>query len=354
MSSTDNNQISPELAARMRRLVPLNELTNRGFEKILEFVRVKGVRNKSILFKEGDDDDKSIYVIDGQVELFAGHVKPIVLNAGDDNAQYPMSNLKPRRFSARALKDSLLVEFPSQELERIVHWDQVATMDQSHGYEVSEVTEDDHLSWIFHMIQSPPLAQLPAANIQGLFTAFEAMPVRAGTPVVREGEQGDYYYVIDSGTCEVSRQTGEGKTELLATLSDGDTFGEEALLSEQPRNATVTATSEAVLMRLSKDAFTRLLRDPILHWVKPEDISKEPYVLLDVRPESEFKENALKDAVNLPLLELRQEAKALNAQRKYLVYCDNGSRSASAAYLLAERGFDVSVLKGGLSSLESS
>ena len=53
----------------------------------------------------------------------------------------------------------------------------------------------------------------------------------------------------------------------LATLSVGDSFGEEALISDSKRNATVTMLTEGHLMRLNKEDFNSLLNEPLLDWV---------------------------------------------------------------------------------------
>jgi rhodanese-related sulfurtransferase len=75
-------------------------------------------------------------------------------------------------------------------------------------------------------------------------------------------------------------------------------------------------------------------------------------VWLDVRLESEYKNGNLPSSVNIPLYLLRIKATALDKNRRYIVYCDTGRRSSSAAYLLNERGFDAYVLEGGLIRLK--
>ena len=100
-------------------------------------------------------------------------------------------------------------------------------------------------------------------------------------------------------------------------------------------------------MRLSAADFERLLRAPMLREVQPEDVPSDA-VLLDVRLPEEYRRGRLPDSVNLPLARLRDAAAELDNSRCYVVYCDSGRRSASAAYLLSERGFDARVLSGGI------
>jgi rhodanese-related sulfurtransferase len=72
---------------------------------------------------------------------------------------------------------------------------------------------------------------------------------------------------------------------------------------------------------------------------------------LDVRLENEYKNSNIKGSLNIPLYMLRLKVDSLDITRKWVIYCDTGRRSSAAAFLLSERGFDVYVLKGGLTSL---
>src|SRR5690606_17402385 len=147
-----------------------------------------------------------------------------------------------------------------------------------------------------------------------------------------------------------SSKTGAELT--LATLGDGDAFGEEALLSEAKRNANVIMTTDGVLMRLSKEDFNQLLKEPMLSWVTAQEaeqmVSSGSACWIDVRLESEFKNNGLPGALNIPLFMLRMKADSLDSGKKYILYCDTGRRSSAGAFLLSERGLQAYCLKGGL------
>ena len=88
--------------------------------------------------------------------------------------------------------------------------------------------------------------------------AFELRPVifTPGTYIFRAGEIGRHMYFISHGTVEVISP--DGKT-ILATLRDGDLFGEIALLFSQPRSASVRAMDYCDLYTLDKDTFQRVL-----------------------------------------------------------------------------------------------
>jgi CRP-like cAMP-binding protein len=82
---------------------------------------------------------------------------------------------------------------------------------------------------------------------------------RPGEVIIRQGEVGDKFYVIESGTVDVS-STKDGHPAEKAILGQGDFFGEVALLTGEPRNATVTARGPVQLFILAKAHFDQALR----------------------------------------------------------------------------------------------
>ena len=83
----------------------------------------------------------------------------------------------------------------------------------------------------------------------------DELDVAAGKALAREGEFGDEFFVIDSGTAEVTRGG-----ELLAELGPGDFFGEMALLESDRRNATVTAKTPMSVIVMTRASFRALDR----------------------------------------------------------------------------------------------
>jgi putative ABC transport system ATP-binding protein len=79
-----------------------------------------------------------------------------------------------------------------------------------------------------------------------------------GSVIVRQGDPGDKFYVIKSGTLEVRIQEAGG-TRVAKTIGAGDFFGEIALMTDEPRTATVVALSDAELFSLWKEDFQRVI-----------------------------------------------------------------------------------------------
>jgi CRP-like cAMP-binding protein len=110
----------------------------------------------------------------------------------------------------------------------------------------------------------------------------QPVPAKRGETIIQQGDPGDYYYLIESGRCKVSRLVA-GSPVQLAELKEGDAFGEEALVADTVRNATVVMNTDGMLLRLSKQDFNDLLRAPLLQKVAGEEAERR---LRPVRPGS--------------------------------------------------------------------
>ena len=301
-----------------------------------------------IAFHKGDSDTYSCYLLAGEVLLDAGDgSQPQRLRAADKASCHPLSRIKPRAHTCTAVDNSQLLVFADEDL------DDLLTRDQATAYEVTEFEGDDP-QWMFQLLSNPAFSKIPPGNLHKLFGRFESFPVEAGQVIVRQGEPGDYYYLIRSGSARVTRNTEDGKEVALANLQAGQGFGEEALISGYPRNATVSMSGAGELMRLPAADFDSLLRAPLVHHItlaQGAELIKHGAQLIDVRLETEFKTGSLKGAINLPLYLLRLKSGSLDRKRTYILLCQSGRRSSAAAFLLSQRGFDARVLAGGLDAL---
>jgi anion transporter len=100
-------------------------------------------------------------------------------------------------------------------------------------------------------------AELPREVLARLVSEFDELEVPAGRTVFSQGDPGDALYVIVSGAVEV-RGERDGQGERVAVLGPGDCLGEMALVTGDPRSATVVALSPTRLLRLGKERFRAL------------------------------------------------------------------------------------------------
>jgi len=338
---------------QLSELVPIGSFGDEALQQVLNGMVIERKAAGTKLFKQGDKDADTYFLIDGEVQLTASDQGERQVSAGTEPARYALSNLKPRQYSATALTDISVARVDSATLDRLLSWDQVIRSQSSQGYEVKEFGNVVNSAWMLHLMRNPLFAQLPVNNIEVLVSRMEEIPCKAGDVIIHQGDMGEHFYVIQLGRCLVSRKSSlMADTVQLAALGEGDSFGEEALLAEAPRNATVSMITDGVLMGLNKKDFLELLSKSVVQELEPKEASrmvKSGATLIDVRLESEFKQGGIKNAVNIPLYLLRLKARTLPKKTPVIVFCDTGARSAAAAFVLRQAGITAYILKDGLS-----
>ena len=100
----------------------------------------------------------------------------------------------------------------------------------------------------------PFFAELPQADLEAIASKVTMEYFPAGHVLFNEGDPGEKMYIIKTGSVEVIRGSAN-----VATLKDGEFFGEMALVSELPRTATIKAASDVELLVLQKEDFRHLL-----------------------------------------------------------------------------------------------
>lgn len=344
-----DGQMTTEL---LKRFSPLDGLKRDNLAALSRKVQLRELSPGQVLFKEGDTEKRTIYIVTGILELQdQGKVVGIV-EGGSDFARNPIAPVFPRRVTAKARDRVQFISIDSDLLDVMLTWDQTGT------YEVSELHGRDGggggggEDWMTMLLQTKAFHKIPPANIQAIFMRMQQINYKSGDVILKQGSEGDYFYVLTKGEALVTRETPLSKDGIkLAALNVGDTFGEEALISDAKRNATVTMVSDGSVMRLGKEDFKTLLNEPMLDWVDvagAKKIVQEGGQWLDVRLPSEFDNQHLDDAINIPLYFMRLKISTLDKDRNYVLCCDTGRRSSAGAYILSERGFKAFVLRGGI------
>ncbi len=103
--------------------------------------------------------------------------------------------------------------------------------------------------------QCDVFSHLSTSTLTNIAEEMETESHPAGTVLIRQGDEGDKFYLIKKGVVDVIVNQGKPEEAKAATLSKGQFFGETALLTGAPRNATVVAVEEAELYTLDKPHF---------------------------------------------------------------------------------------------------
>jgi len=105
----------------------------------------------------------------------------------------------------------------------------------------------------------PLFSGLSREDIAKILGKLEERSFSSGATVFSQGDQGDAFYLIQSGAVQVVLESAGGRSESIAVLGPQDWFGEMALLSEEPRSATIIAVKDSTVWRLSREDWDELI-----------------------------------------------------------------------------------------------
>ena len=327
---------------------PLDTLTPENLKEIAEKLEVFEFNKGNKVFKEGDKDDQLIFLYKGNVDLVKAGKILKTIEAGTADARSAIAHIIPRNFTCTVSSDDAVVfKVDADLLDLMLAWDQTGS------FQVEELSGGDNDDWMTRILQTESFRRIPPANIQAIFTSLEDLEVNIGDSIIKQGDPGDYFYIVKSGRCMVTRKNpGQEKDIKLADLTTGDTFGEEALISDATRNASIVMLTKGTLSRLSKEKFLELLNEPMIDKVDYTSanlkVKNGQAIWLDVRLPAEFESAHIKGVTHMPLIFLRMKIKELDQMVNYILYCDTERRSSSASYILSEKGFKTSVLLNGV------
>ena len=216
---------------------------------IEETVMVLEVMSKVIvtagteIVRQGDEGT-AFYLIDqGSAEVLVDGQKLTEIHAGHSFGELAILHNTPRAASVFALTKCAL-------------W----KLERAH-YQVARhvASAEKHDLYMLFLAQIELLAGLSEIERSQIADSLQPEEYEAGEDVIRQGEQGDTFYIVEEGelVCTIN-QPGDTRLE-VKTLTSGDYFGEVALLLDQARAANVTTTSPARLLSMGRASFHRLL-----------------------------------------------------------------------------------------------
>lgn len=346
--------MSPDLIPLLNKLEPISALSPGRIKELADLCVVETVSKGLDPFRMNVvQSEQLLYLLHGELKVVFCDGKTQVLQGGSDAARHPAAADRSSIAEASAITDIQILRVDADLLDIMLTWDQLA------GYEKAKPkTSQQRLDageWMestgvfsAESLKNGIFRALPPANVEEMFRRMERIPVSAGQAIVRQGDEGDYYFLIESGSAEVTRTSQTGATtETVAVLNAGSAFGEEALASGNKRNASVTMTSDGMLLRLEKSDFVELLKKPLLSHVdieKAKQLIRDGAELLDVRTAAEFRLKHVPNSINIPLPEIRGAIPQLSREKDYITYCQTGRRAAAAAFVMAQHGYRVRVL----------
>lgn len=347
----------------LNQLEPIAQLSASRKQELAELCFIENVdKNIDPLRMNVSKSAQLIYLVKGDLGIRFKNNGKVILRGGFPAAKHPLNNDQNIRDTI-ALTDVEILRIDTDLLDIMMTWDQLSNGDmQQHinknaasGSSAQSRTTGEwmHDTSVFSVekLQNGVFSRLPAANIEEMFKRMDSITTSAGQVIIQQGIEGDYYYLIERGAVEISKVVDSSQPAvLLAELNAGSAFGEEALASDNKRSATATMKTDGELLRLNKKDFIELLKEPLISQVSRAEAEAKVAtgaVWADVRLPSEYSFDHIQDAINVPLNEIRKHASELDKTKTYVLYCQTGRRSSAAAFILAQHGFDVVVLKDG-------
>lgn len=337
--------------AQLKSFSPLNQLTTTQLEQLSQQFVIQPVLKGNCLFDLGAEDNHNYFLQSGSFALTDLHGNTNSISSECETSLSELAPGQPRTLKAVALTDALVLRIESQLLQSQLDWKQ---MMQDALLDLEDERFD--ISWLEKLLANPLFSRVPAQNIRQMLQRLTPLDLAAGSRIIEQGAIGDCSYFVNQGRVQVSREQ-DGEVQVLAILEEAASFGEDALLSDQPRNAHVDMLTDGQILQLARQDFISLLQQPVVDQYSFDEalqqVEQQQAQWLDVRRLDEYEQAHAYGAIHMPLDVLRLKSRMLDPEPEYICYCDNGKRSRNAVYLLSQLGFKSKMLSNGTSALSS-
>ncbi len=221
------------------------------------------------VIRQGDPGDRFYMIASGTADVSVDGRPVATLGPGDSFGEIALLHDVPRLITVTAREDLDLVVVDRAEFLDALSSDPgaVGPVGGIAGARAATPPVEDQLveldrdvalggrSLTQLLAAQPPLATIGADELRALANSARVVAAPDGALVIREGDYGEAYYVILDGAAQVLR--GENP---VSDLGPGDGFGEQAILRDVPRIATVRAVGDTTLVAVDRGAFQRALR----------------------------------------------------------------------------------------------
>lgn len=334
--------------AQLKGFTSLSELSAQQYSDIKTQLIIQPFLAGQIVVSVQNSMHTSCFLLSGDLFYQSEQGDELYIEAGNEGSQHALPENTAQPYTLIAATDCSVVLADRMHLARLLTWQQAL----QHLLLEFEAEGED-IEWLSVLLDNPLFSRVPAANIRQIIQRLQCLNLAKGTHVINEGEQGERCYFLRRGSAHVSHRV-DDQLHVLAQLTIGACFGEEALLSDTPRNASVTLLTDSQVLYLDRADFLALLKAPVTQEIAFSDVGRlleQGAQWLDVRRFDEYERGHAAQALHMPLDLLRLKTRMFEKSKVYLCYCDNGKRSQSAVFLLTQLGFQAYVLRDGVDVL---
>lgn len=336
----------------IKQFAPLFHIDHKYHNQVAEELRLITAKPEEVVIRKSRNPKLMHYLVSGIVEVRESFEERRLIRHTETTCGRALeASIKPNA-SVKAVEECILLVANADKVDQYLSWSQdysIFYLDECDlSVEDNDLIDDDFQEdWDNVFIRSKLAANLSNRAIHQLLNQLEDIEVQDGEKVVKANSPGDYFYIIKQGHAVVETAANGPFKGQSFELGAGSYFGDEALVAETIRNATVTMTSNGVLGRLNIDAFNQLIKQHLVSQLSDDiDIKTDHVKILDVRFPCEFKRDHLENSVNLPIHSLRSQLDEMKDSLLYVISPANDSRAELATYLMRQAGFEAYQMRG--------
>ncbi|CEG68189.1 Putative cAMP-dependent protein kinase regulatory subunit [Rhizopus microsporus] len=212
-------------------------------EEIIRIMEQKTFPAGTHVIEQGGEGDYFYIVSSGHLDCFVDGQKVTSYERGGSFGELALMYNAPRAATIVATTDAVLWALDRISFRSIIMKSNAA----------KRMMHESFLKGV------PLFKSLEISEIHKIADSLVSVRYKHGDVVVREGEPGNNFYLIEDGKAVVYKMAPDGTQQKVNEMKKGDYFGELALLNDKPRAATVVAEGPLKCVTLSKSAFIRLL-----------------------------------------------------------------------------------------------
>ncbi len=245
---------SSELKELLRATTAFSILGDRELDHLADRFELIHFALGQDVVRAGDEAEAFFIVYSGRARVIAidktGQEATVgTLTRGDSFGEQGLLTKSQRNYTIRASSDLAALRLAKVDFDDLL--ERHATVREYFDKYISEISIRNFLKL------STALAPLSPLEIRNLLGSLEVIEYEPDTAIIREGEAGDAFFILRTGGVRVIKESNGGK--VLNQLKAGDSFGELALLTGQPRATSIITSEASSVFRLSKREFDRII-----------------------------------------------------------------------------------------------
>ena len=220
------------IAMAVQRNSVLTNLTEDARDEVIGSMKSFQLEENEVVFEQGQPAAYFFVIGSGSLEVLVNNVRVKVIKTGDSFGERALLHNTPRTATVRTLMKSVL-------------WG----LDRKSFHEaVQRVSQRNYRENLDFLDSVPLFSAISAEEKENLLAVATTHRFPAGTKIVEEGEPGDLFYLVKKGTVSCSVRDAE-----VRRLTRGDYFGEQSLLYNTPRTASVTSLDSVQVLTVHRE-----------------------------------------------------------------------------------------------------